>query len=200
MKIVPRNLVVLAWLAGALGWMGGCATTEALREAVINDRPRLPPPKDRPLPPRQWKPLAQDGLHDPQSPAIGVLQEPGEAMAGFPRDHVGNQVRWVQALEEGYVDPRTNIYPGTEIQIYDKDIFFTETAGMPMVRFPHKPHTEWLDCANCHDALFERKAGATPVNMFAILQGEYCGRCHGAVAFPLTECSRCHSVPRKTIQ
>jgi hypothetical protein len=24
--------------------------------------------------------------------------------------------------------------------------------------------------------------------------GEHCGRCHGAVAFPLTECTRCHSV------
>ena len=47
-------------------------------------------------------------------------------------------------------------------------------------------HTEWLDCTNCHDKLFLPKAGATPVNMFAVLQGEYCGRCHGAVSFPLT--------------
>ena len=40
------------------------------------------------------------------------------------------------------------------------------------------------------------QAGVNPVNMFAVLQGEYCGRCHGAVAFPLTECLRCHSVAR----
>jgi ribosomal protein L40E len=34
------------------------------------------------------------------------------------------------------------------------------------------------------------------MSMFAILQGEFCGRCHGAVSFPLTECRRCHSVPQ----
>ena len=32
--------------------------------------------------------------------------------------------------------------------------------------------------------------------MMLILQGEKCGLCHGAVAFPLTECLRCHSVSR----
>jgi c(7)-type cytochrome triheme protein len=46
--------------------------------------------------------------------------------------------------------------------------------------------------------LFKSKAGATKqLNMFQILQGEYCGVCHGAVSFPLTECKRCHSVERK---
>jgi len=72
------------------------------------------------------------------------------------------------------------------------------TGEMPMVLFPHKQHTEWLDCTNCHEGLFAYKAGGTKgLNMFAVLQGEFCGRCHGAVAFPLTECRRCHSVPRK---
>ena len=150
--------------------------------------------------PRSWAPLARDGLHDPESPAMGILQEPAAALGPLPPDYVGNQVRWVHALRDGHITPRTNIFPDTEIQILDKDIFMTETAGMPIVRFPHRPHTEWLDCANCHDHMFKRQAGATPVNMFAILQGEYCGRCHGAVAFPLTECSRCHSVPRNLIK
>jgi hypothetical protein len=26
--------------------------------------------------------------------------------------------------------------------------------------------------------------------------GEQCGVCHGAVAFPLTVCGRCHNTPR----
>jgi hypothetical protein len=34
------------------------------------------------------------------------------------------------------------------------------------------------------------------MNMLQILSGEKCGQCHGAVAFPLTECARCHRVPR----
>lgn len=145
-----------------------------------------------------WKPLREDGLHDPESPAIGLLQEPAAAMSALPPDTAGNQVRWVEALDKGYIAPRTNILPGTEVQVLDQDILMEDTAGMPIVRFPHLLHTEWLDCANCHDAIFERKAGATPMNMFTILQGNHCGQCHGAVAFPLTECRRCHSVARKS--
>jgi len=155
-----------ALLAGVLGWAGS------------------------------WLPLARDGLHDPQSPAIALLQQPAEALALLPPDTAGNQVRWVRALQEGIIRPRSNLYESTEVRVLDLDVIMRNTGAMPMVRFPHRLHTEWLDCANCHDHIFARKAGATPVNMFAILEGEYCGRCHGAVSFPLTECNRCHSVSR----
>ena len=143
-----------------------------------------------------WKTLDSDGLHDPLSPAIGILQEPSMALSQLPPDSVGNQVAWVKALREQYIEPRTNIFPDTKINILDMDIVMAKTGEMPLVLFPHKPHTEWLDCKNCHDSIFKEKVGANPVNMFAILTGEYCGRCHGAVAFPLTECNRCHSLPR----
>jgi c(7)-type cytochrome triheme protein len=143
-------------------------------------------------------PLAKDGVHDPAGPAISYLQEPGEALAKLPPDVVGNQVRWVKALAEGAISPRTNILPETKVNILDLDVILPRTGEMPMVRFPHRQHTEWLDCSNCHEKLFKSKAGATKaLNMFEILQGEYCGLCHGAVAFPLTECKRCHSVERK---
>lgn len=148
---------------------------------------------------QHWKSLREDQLHDPQSQAIELLQEPAEALSILPPDTAGNQVRWVKALEDGYISPRTNILPDTDVQILDLDVLMKRTAEMPMVLFPHKPHTQWLDCANCHDKIFKAKAGATPVNMFQILQGNYCGQCHGAVAFPLTECKRCHSVPRKNM-
>ena len=145
-----------------------------------------------------WKPLAEDGLHDPASPAIGVLQEPAEALSLLPPDTAGNRVSWVRALRERYIAPRTNIYPETKIEILDMDIIMDQTGELPLVLFPHKPHTEWLDCANCHDRIFVEKVDANPINMFAILSGEYCGQCHGAVSFPLTECNRCHSVVRRT--
>ena len=149
---------------------------------------------------RVWKPLAEDGLHDPGNPALAELQQPNDAMADFPKDFatIGNQVDWVRALEQGVIVPRTNIFPDTHIEVLDLDIIMDQTSQMPMVRFPHKAHTQWLDCVNCHDQFFTKKAGGNPVNMFAILAGEYCGRCHGAVAFPLTECRRCHSVARRT--
>lgn len=144
----------------------------------------------------RWLSIDGDGVHDPASPAVGVLQEPREALGILPYDHVGNQVRWMQALEQGLIRPRTNIQPETVVKLRTTDVLLRNTGEMPMVRFPHRQHTFWLDCSNCHDALFAPTAGATRINMMLILQGEKCGLCHGAVAFPLTECLRCHSVTR----
>lgn len=145
---------------------------------------------------RKWLPLGADGIRDPKSPAIKLLQQPAEALSKLPADTPGNQVRWVKALEEGYINPRTNIFPETKINVLNLDILLDPQGSMPIVRFPHKQHTEWLDCASCHEQLFKSKAGSTQFSMLLILSGEQCGVCHGAVAFPLTECSRCHSVPR----
>ena len=145
-----------------------------------------------------WKALVEDGLHDPTSPAIGVLQEPATALSLLPPDTTGNKVSWIRALREHYIEPRTNIFPETKIEVLDMDIIMDKTGELPLVKFPHKPHTEWLDCNNCHDKIFIEKVDANPINMFAILSGQYCGQCHGAVAFPLTECNRCHSVARST--
>jgi c(7)-type cytochrome triheme protein len=143
-----------------------------------------------------WKSIANDGVHDPRSPAIGVLQEPREALSALPPDTAGNQVRWMRALDEGKIRPRSNVRPDTTVNLRTTDVLFKRTSEMHMVLFPHRQHTAWLDCANCHDDLFARRAGGTAINMYMILQGEKCGVCHGAVAFPLTECGRCHSVPR----
>ena len=143
----------------------------------------------------RWKPLEKDGIHDPESPAASILQDPAEALSVLPPDTAGNLVDWAQALREGYITPRTNIMPGTEIQLLELDIIMKQTGDMPFVRFPHLTHTEWLDCSNCHEEIFKSKTGATEFNMLDILQGRFCGRCHGAVSFPLTECNRCHSVP-----
>ena len=145
-----------------------------------------------------WKLLVDDGLHDPQSPAIELLQEPSEALILLPPDTTGNRVSWMEAVRDRYIEPRSNLFSDTEVNILDMDIILENTGEMPLVRFPHDAHTEWLDCKNCHDLIFKEKVGANPINMLTILNGEYCGRCHGAVAFPLTECLRCHSVSRKT--
>lgn len=149
---------------------------------------------------QQWTRLKDDGLHDPRSPAIRLKQEPGEALGAIaakaPDPNIGNQVRWVRALEEGVVTPRTNLWPDTKIRVLDQDIYLDIGGSQGVVRFPHKPHTMWLDCSNCHDAVFNSVAGTTEISMLRILEGEQCGICHGAVAFPLTECARCHSVPQ----
>lgn len=148
---------------------------------------------------REWDTIEEDGLHDPEGPAIHTLQDPGDALSALPPDpgDAGNKVSWPKALENGFINPRTSLDGKKKMEVLDLDILFKETREMPMVLFPHIKHTVWLDCSNCHDKIFKAKAGATPVNMLTILMGEHCGRCHGAVAFPLTECLRCHSVERE---
>jgi c(7)-type cytochrome triheme protein len=146
-----------------------------------------------------WQRLENDGLHDPKSPAIGLLQQPAEALAPLPRDTAGNMVNWVKALESGAINPRTNILPETEVRVRDDEFIIAKYGSLPAVKFPHRQHTLWLDCSNCHEQLFRAKAGANRFSMTAILNGEQCGVCHGAVAFPLTECNRCHSVPNASL-
>jgi c(7)-type cytochrome triheme protein len=146
----------------------------------------------------EWTPLAKDGIHDPRSPAIKLLQEPAQALSKFTPDPVaaGNQVLWVQALDKKEIQPRERLFPKTEIRKLDRDSILNVRGGMPPVRFPHRQHTEWLDCVNCHDKVFSTTPGETKISMLKILEGEQCGICHGAVSFPLTECTRCHSIPR----
>jgi len=151
---------------------------------------------------RNWSKLKDDGNHDLENPALSLLQDPEDVFKGSPEDYrgTGNQIDWVRALATGAINPRSQLYDTTKVEVLDLDIIMDATGEMAMVRFPHKAHTQWLDCSNCHDRLFKKKAGGNPVNMFAILAGEYCGRCHGAVAFPLTECRRCHSENRNTFK
>lgn len=149
--------------------------------------------------PSLWTRLEADGVHDPKNPGLAQLQQPGDALAPLPRDTAGNQVRWVAAIESGAINPRTNLFPETVVRTLDTEIIIAKYGSMPAVKFPHRPHTLWLDCANCHDHLFKAQAGANKFSMLAILNGEQCGLCHGAVAFPLTECNRCHSVPNSAV-
>lgn len=143
--------------------------------------------------------IAEDGIHDPTN-ITGVygLQPPVDAMAKFPRDSAG-LIDWVQALRTGHIMPRSDIY-GLEspLKPIDLDVKFTDTAQMPNVLFSHKAHTEWLTCKNCHPAIFKEKKGSNDIKMDDILNGQYCGVCHGKVAFaPTRNCMRCHSVPKK---
>lgn len=147
-----------------------------------------------------WSRLKEDGLHDPRSPAVKEKQEPGDALAAIakaaPDPNVGNQVRWVKALDSGAISPRANLWPDSNIRVLDQDIYLDIGGSMPVVVFPHRQHTLWLDCSNCHESIFKTVAGTSRISMLEILEGQQCGICHGAVAFPLTECGRCHSLPQ----
>jgi c(7)-type cytochrome triheme protein len=146
---------------------------------------------------RTWDPVSKDGLHDPESTGTYALQLPSKGLTTMPLGEGGNQVDWVMALDEGYIFPKGSLDPDKKDEVLDLDVLLKETGEMPMITFPHIKHTLWLGCENCHDHLFVRKAGATPgLNMYAVLSGEKCGLCHGAVAFPPSDCIRCHNTPR----
>ena len=141
--------------------------------------------------------LKSDGIHDPVNEAINTLQQPEKAMKDFPADRRG-AVNWAQAIEQGIVDPRMSLRGEEEMNIMDMDMLFKDTGDMPWVRFPHLAHTRWLDCSNCHPKIFVPQRGGNPeIGMDAIIAGNYCGRCHDKVAFPLWTCERCHSVTHK---
>lgn len=146
-----------------------------------------------------WQPLKDDGLHDPANPAIEVLQEPAEALSVLVPDGAGNKVDWVASLQQGLIAPRPSLDGDREPEIRETTVLMKNTYPMLYVRFPHKPHTQWMSCETCHDRIFLPQVDANPINMGKILEGEYCGLCHGAVSFPLTECARCHNTDPATL-
>jgi c(7)-type cytochrome triheme protein len=146
------------------------------------------PPSRRNLPP------TEDGIHDPKNDGTLALQAPLSAYEGFPRANSGNRVDWVGALSQKRIAPRWDRNdPKAAGLVLDLNIVREVKGSMPDVVYPHKQHTEWLDCSNCHPAIFIPQKGANQISMAAILLGEKCGVCHGKVAFPVSECRLCHS-------
>ncbi|MEH6472258.1 MAG: c(7)-type cytochrome triheme domain-containing protein [Halopseudomonas sp.] len=148
-----------------------------------------------------WNPPpAEDGIHDPDNEGTFLLQAPREGMAGFAKGVGGNRVDWVKTLADGTIEPRYDrVDPNKRPFVMDLDIVREVKGSMPDVVYPHKQHTEWLDCSNCHPDIFIPKKGANQISMAAILLGQKCGVCHGKVAFPVTECKRCHSKKKKAV-
>lgn len=108
-----------------------------------------------------------------------------------------NLINWVALVNTGAINPKPFLGAGKEdIPPLDLNILFRMRGGfVDNVVFPHDIHTYWLKCTNCHDEIFIPAAGANNVKMQEIVKGEWCGRCHGKVAFPIADCTRCHRFP-----
>jgi len=143
----------------------------------------------------EWNPPpAEDGIHDPDNEGTYALQTPKESFADMASNPFGNHIDWVKALNKNQIEPRFDrLDPNKKPFVLDLNIVREVKGSMPDVVYPHKQHTEWLDCSNCHPAIFIPKKGANQISMASILMGEKCGVCHGKVAFPVSECRRCHS-------
>ena len=119
--------------------------------------------------------------------------------AKLPKDKFGNGVNWDKAAEEGLIKP-IDYLEGVSIkkpaQTVQKDFTIKpKSAGMAEIVFSHKKHSAWNGCEVCHPEIFRQ--GSTKYSMDDIKTKKFCGVCHTNVAFPLEDCSRCHSKPVK---
>lgn len=130
-------------------------------------------------------------------PPFGQSNKDGDlVLRGIPKDATGT-VDWVKAFKQNLISPLHSVDPTKkDIKPFPFDIEIPAIGAMPNVIFPHFPHTFWLDCANCHPGIFIMKKGSNPISMVKIVNGQFCGRCHGRVAFPLANCTRCHVKPK----
>lgn len=116
----------------------------------------------------------------------------------LPKGRLGNGIDWEKAEEQGLIKP-IDIIEGVSIKrvaLSNKKDFAlsSKTEGMPEIIFSHKKHTVWNGCELCHPDLFLGvKKGSTKYSMVEIFDNKYCGACHTSVAFPLTDCQRCHT-------
>jgi c(7)-type cytochrome triheme protein len=118
----------------------------------------------------------------------------------FPKERFGNGVDWEKAEETGLIKPIDSI-EGISVKrpplATQKDFTIAaKVETMPEIIFSHKKHTVWNGCELCHPEIFPSiRKGATKYSMTDIFEGKYCGACHMSVAFPTTDCQRCHTKP-----
>lgn len=135
------------------------------------------------------------GAFDEKLPGVSLLQPLSEAREPLPRVRGGDQVDWVAALDRKLIDPRRAKIDGQDPAPPGADVVMWRTGTQGYVRFSHRRHARWVNCAMCHDSVFKPRVAANRNTMARIAMGKSCGYCHGRVAFPLQECDRCHDAP-----
>ena len=188
-RCLPPTGLAVAIAISAMSLLSGCAPapwTSMLLEPAAPAKPVVRPArhvykKPEPLPvvpmqaevaPTDWK-------------AVRDL---------LPKDPTG-EPDWVRALAGDMIHPKVSLdAKAAEQPVFDLTLELVP-KGMEDFKatFPHGIHTQILACTNCHTGIFQMEKGADPITMEKIFAGEYCGRCHGKVAFaPATGCPRCH--------
>lgn len=117
----------------------------------------------------------------------------------MPTEKFGNGINWEKAGTDGkikmidYIEGLSVKQSPMKIPL-DKKIK-PALDGMPTIIFSHTKHTVWSGCELCHPEIFPIKKGHTTYGMDDIFDGKFCGTCHKTVAFPTTDCHRCHNAP-----
>ena len=128
------------------------------------------------------------------------------SLESLPRDH--SNVDWMRAVREGYINPKGSINTDSKEEVLlnlDVVLRFSDPL-IKDVLFSHSIHTYWLNCETCHPKIFAPKVSGNMMTMKEILEGKYCGRCHGVVSFRTTvtsgpdfrdNCLKCHSYRKR---
>ena len=116
--------------------------------------------------------------------------------AKLPRNAYG--IDWEEAEATGLIKP-IDVLEGVSIRKtpLKSQADFAIQARVNWVSdiiFSHKKHAVWNGCELCHPEIFPAtQKGAVRYTMFHLSSGQYCGVCHGKVAFPVTACGGCHT-------
>lgn len=118
----------------------------------------------------------------------------------MPRSMYGNKIDWMQAESKQLIILKDSL-PGysfpqqAQVSNMRDEPLDPSLPGLPNIIFSHSKHVTWNGCGMCHPTPFALENGKTGITMKEIIDGELCGRCHGTVAFPINDCSLCHSKP-----
>jgi c(7)-type cytochrome triheme protein len=143
------------------------------------------------------------GVGDPNNPP-GMAYKIGRgwhpqalSAAGLSKDKYG-LIDWAKLVRDKVIKPRHSLNEADEeMPALKMDVLILAKGDyVDDVIFPHEMHTFWLKCEVCHPKIFNPQKGSNPMSMVEIAQGQWCGRCHGKVAFPLSDCKRCHVSPK----
>lgn len=172
---------------GVVGLVTACSTAAS----VFFDTPEKP--KQEVVAPPPSTAALESASADTTRPPIEATLDTARVLALLPRDE-GGHIDWVAALTDGVIDPSRQL-PGQEpppiMDGFRFDFALKGPAAMFDASFPHSTHVQWLTCETCHSRIFVYRD--TPITMEMVTKGEACGQCHGAVAFPATNCYRCHA-------
>ena len=118
----------------------------------------------------------------------------------MPKERLGIGINWEKAEEEGLIKPLDQLegvsIMKAKLKVQQDFSLKAKVEGMPDIIFSHKKHTVWNGCELCHPEIFIGiKMGTTKYSMVELFDGKYCGVCHDKVAFPQTDCQRCHTKP-----
>ncbi len=112
----------------------------------------------------------------------------------LPTAPFGNKIDWMQSLDKGLIKPKNSLFNDKPPMTLDRQLELkAEMAMISPAVFPHKAHTKWLECSQCHPDIFNIKKKTTEhFTMDKNLDNQFCGVCHLRIAFPLNDCKRCH--------